>query len=232
MPAYNEVGAIREAYDSTTRAVGQAGISDYEIIIITNTDSSGNHDGTPTVAAQIAKEDFHARHIHFNNYVGLGFKYRQGVESAQKDYTMMVPGDNDTIESSLASILRYLGKAPVVITYTINPEARPFYIRFVSKGFVVFCNILFSLRMKYYNGICIYSKNLLQQLPAFSDSPSYNSEILIRLIKSGVKYIEAPQEIKKSFAGKTFRLKSVFEVLRAMALLFWEINIKGKRIKI
>lgn len=232
LPAYNEVQAIRGAYESTVRALKQAGISDYEILIITNTDPGGNHDGTPTVAAQIAKEDSHVRHIHFNHYVGLGFKYCKGVESAQKDYTMMVPGDNDNVESSMVNILKYLGKAPVVIAYTINPEARPFYIRFVSKGFVVLCNLLFGLRMKYYNGSCIYSKKLLQQLPSFSSSPAYNAEILIYLIKSGVKYVETFQEIKKSYAGKTFRLKSVLESIATLASLFWRINIKRERVKI
>lgn len=230
MPAYNEAGALRDAYETATRAINKAGIQDYEILIITNTSPNGSHDGTPDVASQITKEDAHVRHIHYDRYVGLGFKYKQGVINALKDYVMMVPGDSDTVEESLVSILKHLGEKDMVITYTMNPEARPLYVRSVSRGFVLFCNLLFGLKMKYYNGICIYRKKLIEAVPAFSESPAYNAEILIYLLKSGVQYVETAQEIKKSYAGKTFRFKSVIECVKTMTALFWKIHFKKARI--
>ena len=56
IPAYNEVQAIRKAYESASKIVPDAGISDYEIILVTNTAPDGTHDGTPDVAAEIAKD--------------------------------------------------------------------------------------------------------------------------------------------------------------------------------
>jgi len=231
MPAYNEVGAIRAAYESAVRAVQQADINDYEIIIETNTAPDGTHDGTPDVAEQISKEDSQVKHIHHNSYAGLGFKYRDAVNRATKDYVTWVPGDNDTIESSFVNILKHIGQAPMIIVYTLNPKARPFYIRTVSKGFVMFCNILFGLNVKYYNGINIFPRELLQKVPMSADNPAFMSEILIYLLKSGVKYIEVPQEIKYTpYPGKTFRLKSVQEVLCTLASLFYKIHFKKIRI--
>ncbi|KKS80340.1 MAG: Glycosyl transferase, group 2 family protein [Candidatus Beckwithbacteria bacterium GW2011_GWA2_43_10] len=231
MPAYNEAGALRDAYETATRAINKAGISDYEILFITNTSPNGNHDGTPDIASQITEEDKHARLIHYDKYVGLGFKYKQGVSNALKDYVMMVPGDSDTVEESLVSILKHLGEKDMVITYTVNPKARPLYVRSVSKAFVLFCNLLFGLNMKYYNGICIYRKKLIEVVPAFSESPAYNAEILIYLLKSGVQYVETAQEIKKSSAGKTFRLASVMQAARTLSSLFWKIHFKKMRIR-
>lgn len=230
--AYNEAQSIRSAYETAVRALRQAGILDYEILIITNSAPDGTHDGTPDIAVQIAKEDPSVRCFHYNNYAGLGFKYRKGIELSQKEYITWIPGDDDTVESSFINNLKHLGEVPAVITYTINTKARPFYIRFVSRCFVLLCNILFGLRMKYYNGFTIYSKELLREVPMTVDNPAFMAEIIIYLIKSGVKYIELSQEIKKSGAGKTFCLKSVLEVSGSLALLFWRINIRRERIKI
>ena len=233
MPAYNEAGGIKEAYESTTRAVKEAKIDDYEILIVTNNSSSGTHDGTPDIAESISKKDEHVRHIYHNNYVDLGFKYRDAISKASKDYVMMVPGDNDTVESSLVNILKHVGESSLIVVYTSNPKARPFYIRTVSKAFVVICNFLFGLKMKYYNGMCVLPKATLRQIPMSANNPAYMAEILIYLVKSGVKYIEIPQEIKYTpHPGKTFNFNSVITVIGTMASLFWKVHLKRIRVKL
>lgn len=231
VPAFNEANDIRDAYESVTRAVKAAGIDDYEIIIATNRALDGTDDGTPKISDEIASDDPRVMHIHHKSYADLGFKYRDAVTKAKKSYVVMVPGDNDTIESSFVNILKHVGKAPVVAVYTSNPEARPLYMRFVSRGFVVLCNLLFGMRLKYFNGICVLPRELLLRVPMSADNPSYMAEILIYLIRSGAKYIEVPQEIRYTpQPGKTFRIQSVINALRTLALLFWRVNVKGVRI--
>ncbi|MFC1756643.1 glycosyltransferase family 2 protein [Patescibacteria group bacterium] len=233
MPAYNEAKGIYGAYESTKRSIQKAGIGDYEILITTNISPSGTHDGTPDVVDKIAKNDSHVKHIFHNKYAGLGFKYRDALNKAQKKYAMMVPGDNDTIESSLVNILKNVGKFPAIVVYTSNSKARPFYIRAVSRSFVFLCNLLFGLRMKYYNGMCVFPIELLKIVPTTANNPAYMAETLIYLLKSGLKYTEMPQEIKYTpLPGKTFRLKSVWDVLITLTLLFWKINIKRVRLDI
>ena len=232
MPAYNEVGNLKPAYESTIRALKKAGIIDYEIIIITNTRRDGSHDGTPDIATQITTENPWVRHIHNNAYVGLGFKFRQGANEARKDYVMMIPGDNETVEDSIASIVSHLGEAEMVIFYTANKKVRKWKRRFVSWGFTTLCNVLFGLNLRYYNGVCIYPAKLLRAVPMACDNFAYMAEIIIYLVKSGVKYIEVPMEIKPTTASAAFKFRSVIEVLGTLTSLFWRINIKRERIKL
>lgn len=230
IPAYNEVNNLSLTLESTLKALNKAGIFDYEIIIITNTRQDGSHDGTPDIAAQLARERPNVRHIHNPAYVNLGFKFRQGVKSARKDYVTWVPGDNETVENSIAEIISHTGEAPMVISYTANKQVRTWKRNFVSKGFTVLCNILFGLNLKYYNGICIYPRRTLQTVPMSSDNFAYMAEIIIYLIKSDIGYIQVPMEIKPTTASASFKIRSVFEALGTLALLFWNIHVKRIRV--
>lgn len=233
MPAYMEIKNLEAAYQNTSHALAKAGILDYEIIIITNLRRDGSHDGTPELADKLALEDNRVRHIHNKSYVGLGFKYWQGVAATEKNFVMMIPGDNETVESSIADIISHVGEAEMVVTYTANKEVRALKRRLVSAGFTVLCNLLFGLHIKYFNGLCIHPRKLLQQVPLKSENFSYIAVALIYLIKSGVKYIETPMYIKPiTNSSAAFNFKSVFEVLCTLALLFWDIHFKRTRIKL
>lgn len=229
VPAYNEIDNLRPAVESTVRALGKAGISDYEIIVITNTRRNGSHDGTPDLADKIVQENNQVRHIHNSAYVGLGFKFRQGAKAAVKEYVTFVPGDNETVEDSIAEIMSHIGEAPLVISYTANKEVRTWKRNFVSRGFTIVCNILFGLNLRYFNGICIYPRKILLAVPMSSDNFAYMAEIIVYLLKSGVKYKEVPMRIKPTSASASFKLKSVFEVLGTLAHLFWNIHFKKVR---
>lgn len=232
IPAYNEVNNLRSAYDSTIRALEKAEIADYEIIIITNTRRDGSHDGTPDIADKIVQENNQVRHIRNSSYVGLGFKFRQGVKTATKEYITFVPGDNETVEDSIAEIMGHIGEAPLVISYTINKEVRTWKRNFVSKVFTTLCNILFGLHLKYFNGICIYPRKILLAVPMSSNNFAYMAEIIVYLVKSGVKYIEVPMIIKPTSVSSSFKVRSVFEVLGTLLLLFWHIHFRRTRVTV
>ena len=234
MPAYNEGPRLRAAYETVSRAVRKSEIDDYEILMTISISPNGTHDGTPDTAAHIAREDAHVKLPYTPGFRGMGFRFREGFLAASKDYVIMVPGANHTLEDTLVNIFRYMGKAPIILTYTKNPEVRPFYVRFVSKGFVTLCNLLFGLNLKYYNGICLYQRKLLRQV-FIADSPAYNAGILIQLLKSDVNYIELPQELNTKSAsvpGKTFAFGNFTASLKTLALIFWKIHFQRNRIPI
>lgn len=230
MPAYNEFKNLRAAFESTTGALKEAGISDYEIIIVTNTRRDGSHDGTPEIAKRIAEENLQVRHVHNDAFVNLGFKFWQGVGSAGKEFVTLVPGDNEAVGSSVASIFSHIGEAEMIVSYTSNKQVRKWRRRFISRCFVELCNLLFGLRLKYFTGICIYPKKLLQKIPTRSDNFAYMAEIIIYLIKSGVTYTQVPMEIKPTTVSSAFKLKSAYEALGTILSLFWNIHFERTRI--
>lgn len=230
--AYNEAHNVRAAYESVKRALAKAGIIDYEIILITSNRPDGTNDGTPAIADRIAAEDIvHIIRIH-GPYAGLGYKFRRGVKAARKDFVTWIPGDDETVEESIANMFSHLGKAPIIITYTGNRKVRSWKRRCVSWGFVKLCNILFGLHLKYFNGISIFPRSLLQATPMTCDNFAYMAEIIIYLVKSGVHYIEVPQLIKPTSSSSSFKLKSVLECLGTLASLFWKIHFRRQRVTI
>ena len=235
LAAFNEAHQLKEAYKNAISAIKKSGIEDYEILIASVAAPDGSHDGTPDIANQIAKEDPRVYSLHTNGYVGMGVKYRESVNMASKDYIIMIPGANHILESTLINVFQHIGQATLILTYTKNPNARPFHVRIVSKFFVILCNLLFGLNMKYFNGITIYPRELLLKVPMTADSPAYNAEILIYLFKSNVDYIELPQEVDPNIIakpGKTFMLKNFLPSLKTLVSLFWKIHFQRKRIAI
>lgn len=235
LAAFNEARRLRSAYETTLSAIQKAEIEDYEILIASVASPDGTHDGTPDIAVQIAKENPRVYSLHTDGYVGMGKKYRDAVKVASKDYIIMIPGANHILEKTLISVFTHIGKATLVITYTKDDKARPFYVRFVSKGFVTLCNLFFGLNMKYFNGITLYPRELLLRVPMTANSPAYNAEILIYLFKSNVDYIELPQEVNPNtvvIPGRTFMLKNVLPSLKTLISLFWKIHFQRKRVVI
>jgi len=221
------------AYESTLRALAKAQIYDYEIIIVTNLRLDGSNDGTPDIADAIAGYDLNVRHIYNADYVNIGYKFRQSIRVAKKEYVTWFPGDNELTEDSMVEILKHTGQADIIAVYTANQEVRALKRRLASKGFIFICNLLFGLNLKYFNGHCIIRRKLVMAVPMSTDSFAFMAEILIYLIRSGVKYIEVPMRIRPiTNISSSFKLKSVIECYGLLAKLFWKINILQQRVVI
>lgn len=231
MPAYEEAASLERAYRSVLGALSRVGILDYEILIMTLLTPQGTHDGTPDIACRIAEKDSRVKNVHSNFFTSLGYKYREGVEAASKEYVMMVPAHDLTVADSLSEIMDRIGQSDSIITYTINPGTRPLKARIVSKCFVVLCNILFGLNLRYYNGITVHRRELLKKVPMTANNHAYMAEIIIFLVKSGAKYIQMPQVLKPTTrAGKAFNLASAVDALRTLTSLFWKIHFRKMRV--
>lgn len=194
MPAHNEFGNLNEAVRYVSESLsGRSDVKDWEIIIIDSVDDSGDHDGTPELAEYLARETTRVRAIHNNSYVNLGFKYRQGLAAARFDYFMMVPGKNTLHGDSLKNLLDCLGRADIVIGYQADMSRRPLKRRLISKAFTAFMNLVFGLRLHYYNGTTVIPTKILRELNPNANDFAYMAEILVTLLKKyNLSYIEAP----------------------------------------
>ncbi len=232
MPAYNEIKNLRPAYESVLRILQKAGISNYEIIITTGVRRNGNRDDTADVADRIAEEYKFTKSLYCDHFVGLGRKYHKAVQAATKEYIMLIPGDGEFVEDSIADIIGHIGEEEIIITYPNNPEVREFKRRFVSRSFTILCNILFGLNLRYYNGLNILPRKYLQKITMECDNFTYMAEILVYLIKSGISYIEIPFGTKPSVGSSAFNFRSVLETFSTLASLFWNIHFKRTRIRL
>jgi hypothetical protein len=91
-------------------------------------------------------------------------------------------------------------------------------------------NLLFGVRMRYYTGPCVYRSDVAKRLRMRAQGSFFVAELLIRLIKSGQRYVEVGLQPMPRSAGatKTFRIRNVMDVFGSMLRLFWELRVRRK----
>lgn len=227
VPCYNEAKNITGTVESINRSMKAVNIFSASEILIFNDKST---DDTGVVAGELQKKQKNIKVIHNERNMGFGYNYTEGVRLAEKDYVLMVPGDNEIPSGAIENIFRHVGGADMVIPYTVNPEVRPLPRRIISRAFVILFNALFGLSLRYYNGPCVIKASLLKKVPMTTHGFAYMAAILVRLIKSGATYTEVPIRIqyRESGASKALRPRNIISVLTAIAQLFWEVRVSER----
>ncbi|MBI5234582.1 MAG: glycosyltransferase family 2 protein [Deltaproteobacteria bacterium] len=225
VPAYNEEGNLEGAIHCIDEAVSGL-LEDYEIIIFN--DFSKDHTGE--IANRLKQRDPHIKVVHNPRNMGFGYNYTEGVRLAEKEYVILVPGDNEIPSAAIKKILNYTGTADIVVPYTANPWVRPLSRRLVSRAFVLLVNILFGLRLRYYNGTCVHKSSLIKNIPMKTHGFAYMASILVRLIKSGANYMEVDVDIQERTSGKTnaFSIKNIASVIKTLIDLFVEVRVRER----
>jgi len=222
IPAYDEEKNLEAAVKSVVEVV-ELRFSDYEILIF----DDASHDKTGEIADYLAEKNPLVEVIHNEKNMNLGYNYRKGVELAQKKFILMVPGDNEIAKQTIADVLDCAGQADIIIPYTINPEIRSFFRRFLSQSYTGLINFLFGLNLRYYNGIVLHRAEILKKYKIRTNSFTYQTEILVNLVKRGVSFKEIPMTIlsskKKSAA---LRWKNIKTVILGIIKLFFQVRFK------
>jgi glycosyltransferase involved in cell wall biosynthesis len=222
--ALNEEGNLRPTVEAVAGAVAQR-FARYEIIIV----DDGSLDRTPMIAAALCAENTHIR-VHRNPVnLGLGRSYRTGIDLAVHEYTSWVAGNNMVPQEALERIYDRAGERDMVISYILR-DVRGFERRLISRTFTVLMNLLFGVRMRYYTGPCVYRSDVAKRLRMRAQGSFFVAELLVRLIKSGQRYVEVGlQPIPRSAGStKTFRIRNVMDVFGSMLRLFWELRVRRK----
>ena len=227
VPAYNEEENLEKALDSLMNVVKNR-FRNYEILIF----NDNSTDKTSEIANRLALENNRIKVIHNKKNMGLGYNYMAGAQLASMEYYALFPGDNENSADSFYDVLKEIPKSEIIIPYPTNSEVRSAFRRIVSGAYTFVLNNLFDLKLNYYNGTVVYKTNLLKSLTDITYSFAYSSEILIKLLKKGNKYIEVgiklnPIEgLKKTSA---FKMKNIKMVVETVLRLFYEVNIKNRR---
>lgn len=232
VPAYNEEKNLSNAITSLCAELKNKGMSEQCEIIIFNDCSK---DKTGEVADNLAKINANIRVFHNKKNMGLGYNFKEGVRVAKGEYVTWLPGDNENLTDSFVETLEHAGKADIIIPFTTNQEVRPLIRRLVSGIYTSANNFLFGLDLTYYNGLSVYKRDFLNViLPQMTHSFAFSAEIIINLLKSGATYLEVPVKIKPRINGKSsaFKIKNIIGTAKTISLLFWNINVKKKRLAI
>lgn len=221
VPAYNEAPNL-EATVAGVRGAAESRGASFEVLVV----DDGSTDSTGAIADRLAAADPRVRVLHNSGNRGLGFSYSRGLAEGQGRHVMMVPGDNEVLPETVADLLGYLGRADIVVPFIANQEIRPLGRRVLSRLFTAGLNALFGLRLRYYNGVVIHRTDLVRSVPIRTQGFSYQAEALVRLIRSGHTFLQAPMVIRARPGGrsKALRPRNVWRVLRSVGALFAEVR--------
>lgn len=225
VPALNEEKNIAPTIENVLVAIGDR-FSDYEIIVFDDCSS----DRTGDIIEELAVTNKRIKVVHNKKTMGFGYNYRKGVEFANYDYISMIPGDNEISPDSIKDMYSAIGKADIVIPYTVNYWIRPLLRQYLSCIFTKTLNFLFNLRLNYYNGPVIHKRELIKSIGISTNSFAFQVEALVKLIKSGYSFIQVGMFLKERRHGKSkaFRFKNIIGVLKTIIILFLDVYLFKK----
>jgi dolichol-phosphate mannosyltransferase len=221
--AMNEEGNLAETVVSVVNAVAPR-IPDYEVIIV----NDGSTDRTATVANALAAANPRIRVHHNPRNIGLGRSYKIGIDLAAHEYTSWVAGNNIISQEALERLYDRVGERDMVISYVLQ-DVRGWDRRTISRAFTIGMNLLFSTRMRYWTGPCVYRSSIAKRMSMRATGSLFVAELLVRLLRAGQTYVEIGLLPKPRTAGstKTFRVKNVVDVFTMVLRLFWELRVEA-----
>ena len=222
VPAYNEEENIETAIREARNVM--KGIPDYELVVI----EDGSTDRTGEILKKLKRSVPQMRIITHTVNRGFGQSIKDGIAAARKEYITQFHGDNDASAISIKRMLHRMGEADLVISYTADSGTRSIPRRIFSKLFVIAMNIIFGMRLRYFNGCFLCRRELLQSVNLTSEGFAIYAEAKVRLVKAGATYIEVPFEHIGRVHGKSkaVSFKSFWETVRTMRSLVSDIYFR------
>jgi dolichol-phosphate mannosyltransferase len=221
--AYNEdrniEGAVRDAIEAA------AGLDEYEILVV----DDGSTDATGEIADRLAAEIPKVVAIHHARNLGIGAAYRTGLEHAHLDYFAWTGGDRELHRDSLRDILDTIGKATVVVPYHGTPENRELHRRILTWISTNQLNLMFGLKLRYYQGPTVYPTVLARALPTTSRGFYFATERLVHAIMAGHPWVEVPLRHQGRSYGRS-KAVSLANIVRAEVViwrLWWRVRVRG-----
>ncbi len=223
MPALNEGKNIPVVIDNTLKALEDFNIKG-EIIVV----DDGSADNTKGVVDTLIKKDNRVRMISHQVPQGVGASFWDGVDNANGNIIVMIPGDNENNPREILRYYRLLDHVDIVIPFIFNKGARSLFRNALSFFYRFIINSTFFVNLNYTNGTVLYRKSILKELNYRSNGFFFQTDILIRTIKEGYLFAEVPYRIglRKEGISKAVSFPSLLQVTKGYFRLVNNIHIE------
>lgn len=221
MPALNEEKNISLAIENSIRSFATFGVRG-EIVVI----NDGSRDQTAALVQKaIAVHGEQIRCITHDRPHGIGACFWEGVDTARGEIVVMMPGDNENDPDEILRYYKLLQHVDIVIPFVYNKHVRSLFRNFLSLAYRFIVNTTFLVYFNYTNGTVLYRKSILQTLNHRSQGFFFQTDVLIRLVKSGYLFAEVPYRLnlRKEGLSKAVSFPSFLQVVKGYLRLVKEI---------
>jgi glycosyltransferase involved in cell wall biosynthesis len=226
VPALNEEANLRPTVEAVLAHLGS--IADpLEVLVF----DDASTDSTGAVADALAARHAAVRAFHNPRRLNIGGVYKAGLREARGAWVVLVPGDNETRVDEIARGVAYVGRAPLVVFYVTNTGVRPWSRRALSRLYVWGVNALFGTRLRYTNGTNLVRADVARALGIRTDGFAYQTEALVRALRSGVDCVQVGLRIqeRRFGASKAVSWTNLRAVGAALARLWWDVRVRERR---
>lgn len=225
VPALNEERVVETFIEQMMERIAAARFADYEVILV----DDGSTDRTGEIMERAAARHKNVKVLHNATNLRFGNSFKRGLAEARFDYVALLCGDGGLPAASLPAIFDCVGKADIVVPWMTNMAEIKSPVRyFLSSAYTTLLNLTFGLQLKYYNGLPVHRRDLLQKIDITSGGFGFQAEILVKLIKSGATFIhvgvKGAEEKGRSFAMKPRNWISVARTFAHLLLEIWRFK--------
>jgi glycosyltransferase involved in cell wall biosynthesis len=227
VPARNEESRLEDAVRIVIDAIEER-FDEYEVLVF----NDGSTDRTGQVANRLADRYEHVVAIHNPRSLCLGGVIQKGLNRARMTYSMYVDGKGATTREALDRIFAHIGEADLVIPYPTNGHERPLVRRIVSWAFHSLLNVLFGLKLHYYNHLVVCRADLARRVRVRTRSYASQAELIIKLLKSGYSCVEVGVEDIFDIKGRrtrAFKLGNMLGVAIFFVRTVWDVHVRRER---
>lgn len=228
LPAYNEAAVIAQTVGHCV-AVLQRLAPDYEIIVV----DDGSRDATGAIADALAAANPRIRVVHNRPNRGYGGALIAGFNAASKTLSFFMDADGQFEIADIAPLLRLREKGHRVVLGYREHRRDPLPRLINAWGWNVLVSLFFGLRVRDVDcAFKLYDTNLVHTLDVQAAGAMVNTEMLAKLARLGVGWVEVPvrhlPRVHGSATGANLRVivRAFVELLRLRGKLHaWTATI-------
>lgn len=223
MPALNEEKNILFAVRNTLKALDDYGIKG-DIVVI----NDGSTDKTGELVGQLSRTEPRIKIFSHDIPRGIGASFWDGVDCAEGEAVIMLPGDNENDPWEIFRYYKLLEHVDIVIPFIFNKEIRPVFRNTLSYLYRFIINTTFLVNFNYTNGTVIYRRSILKELDYRSSGFFFQTDILIRTVKRGYLFAEVPYRLglRKNGISKAVSFPSLLKVARGYFRLIRDYHFR------
>lgn len=217
VPVFNEEEILEQSIFSIKNSLDGLNL-EYEIILI----DDGSRDGTGEICDSLSKKIKEIRVYHHRNNRGLGAVVRNGIENSHNELIIISPIDSPLELYELKRFIDAIQNSDMAIGYRTKRPGYSFIMRTGSKLMNILINKLFGLRIKDFNWIHLYRRNIFETIKIESNGIFYLAEVVIKASYAGFKINQVPAEMRLRTTGvSTIRKPKVIIKTLINILSFW-----------
>jgi glycosyltransferase involved in cell wall biosynthesis len=219
LPAFNEEDNVSQAIAEATQAAERFFV-EHEIIVV----DDGSRDGTPAIVKEIAGDDARVRIICHGRNRGYGEALRTGFLSSRLDFVFFTDADLQFDMSELEKVVPYAGTVGVVAGYRINRQDTRVR-RLNAYAWNLLVRVLFYVPVRDIDcAFKLFDRRLLEEIDIESVGAMVNTELLVKLGRTGASVVEVGVHHRPRRAGQA-RGASPWVIARAFVEL---LRMRGR----